>query len=74
RAPLPPGALLALYTDGLIEARGRDIETGLDALRAELAGPPGTLEALADRILTNLLPIPPTDDTVLVLARVRRAP
>ncbi|MFD8633957.1 SpoIIE family protein phosphatase [Streptomyces sp. NPDC059533] len=71
---LPAGAILALYTDGLIEARGRDIETGLDALRAELAGPPGTLEALADRILTNLLPIPPTDDTVLVLARVRRSP
>jgi hypothetical protein len=30
------------------------------------------LEAMADRILTSLLPDPPADDTVLVLARVHR--
>ncbi|WP_262387118.1 SpoIIE family protein phosphatase [Streptomyces sp. TRM49041] len=71
---LPDNATLALYTDGLIEARGRDIETGLDALRAELAHAGGPLEPAADRILRNLLPTPLTDDTVLVLARVHRAP
>ncbi|MFD9306947.1 SpoIIE family protein phosphatase [Streptomyces sp. NPDC060048] len=71
---LPENATLALYTDGLIEARGRDIEAGLEALRAELGRAPGPLEATADRILADLLPAPPTDDTVLVLARVRRAP
>ncbi len=69
---LPENATLALYTDGLIEARGRDIEAGLGRLRTELARDQGSLEATADRILENLLPDPPTDDTVLVLARVHR--
>lgn len=73
---LPGNAILALYTDGLIEARGRDIEVGLEALRAEPGRAPGSLEARADRILASLLPAPPADDTVLVLvlARVHRAP
>ncbi|MFD5145871.1 SpoIIE family protein phosphatase [Streptomyces sp. NPDC058401] len=71
---LPANATLALYTDGLIEARGRDIDTGLEALRVELRRSPGPLEPMADHILTTLLPTPPTDDTVLVLARVHRAP
>ncbi|MFD5100392.1 SpoIIE family protein phosphatase [Streptomyces albidochromogenes] len=71
---LPEDAVLALYTDGLVEARGRDIEAGLDALRAELGRVREPLEATADRILATLLPDPPADDTVLLLARVRRVP
>ncbi|MER5481661.1 SpoIIE family protein phosphatase [Streptomyces sp. NPDC002812] len=71
---LPAHATLVLYTDGLIEARGRDIEAGLGALRAELGRAPGPLEAMADHILASLLPTPPADDTVLVLARVHRSP
>ncbi|MBT2401880.1 SpoIIE family protein phosphatase [Streptomyces sp. ISL-100] len=70
---LAEGDVLALYTDGLIEARGRDIEEGLDAVRAELSCDSGDLEAVADRMLASLLPRPPDDDTVLVLARVHRA-
>ncbi|MEJ8661973.1 SpoIIE family protein phosphatase [Streptomyces sp. MS1.AVA.4] len=69
---LPEGATLALYTDGLIEARGRDIDEGADRLRAELSRASGSLEEEADRILARLLPDPPDDDTVLVLARIRR--
>ncbi|MFF3326242.1 SpoIIE family protein phosphatase [Streptomyces sp. NPDC002889] len=71
---LREGSTLALYTDGLIEARGQDIEEGMDALRGQLHQVSGPLEAAADRIISNLLPAAPTDDTVLVLARVRRAP
>ncbi|MGP3979843.1 SpoIIE family protein phosphatase [Streptomyces sp. KR80] len=71
---LPEDAVLVLYTDGLIEARTHDIQEGLAALRAELHGSPGPLEATADRIIARLLPGEPTDDTVLVLARVRRMP
>jgi serine phosphatase RsbU (regulator of sigma subunit) len=70
---LPGNASLALYTDGLIETRGADLEVGLKALRAELGRTSGPLEAMADRILASLLPAPPADDAVLVLARVRRA-
>ncbi|MFE3993787.1 SpoIIE family protein phosphatase [Streptomyces goshikiensis] len=72
-AELPEGATLALYTDGLIETRGQDIDAGLEALRAQLRGNVDSLEEAADRILGNLLPDTATDDTVLVLARVRRA-
>ncbi|MFF3245929.1 SpoIIE family protein phosphatase [Streptomyces sp. NPDC002870] len=71
---LADNAVLALYTDGLIEARGRDIEEGLDAVRDELRRDSDELEGTADRMLSNLLPGPPDDDTVLVLARVRRSP
>ncbi len=44
---LPPGATLALYTDGLVESRTRPIDDGLTALRGALssalarAGPAG---------------------------------
>ncbi|WKX73808.1 SpoIIE family protein phosphatase [Streptomyces sp. XD-27] len=69
---LPDGATLALYTDGLIEARGHDIDEGLDALRTELGQAFDSLEAAADRILARLAPSAPTDDTVLLLARVHR--
>ncbi|MGI5262086.1 SpoIIE family protein phosphatase [Streptomyces angustmyceticus] len=70
---LPDAALLVLYTDGLIEERDHDIDEGLDALRTEVARPPESLEATADRILARLVPSSPTDDTVLLLARVHRA-
>ncbi|QKW10771.1 ATP-binding protein [Streptomyces sp. NA04227] len=36
---MPEGSLLALYTDGLIETRGRDIDAELETLRGLLASP-----------------------------------
>src|SRR5690606_13590835 len=39
--PLPPGATLLLYTDGLVERRTEDLGTGLERLRrqaSELGG------------------------------------
>ncbi|MFE2230717.1 SpoIIE family protein phosphatase [Streptomyces kronopolitis] len=69
---LPDDSVLALYTDGLIEARGHDIDEGLHALHEELARIPASLEAAADRILARLVPSAPADDTVLLLARVHR--
>ncbi|OHV35314.1 MULTISPECIES: SpoIIE family protein phosphatase [Pseudofrankia] len=35
---VPPGSTLLLYTDGLVERRGRDIEEGIDQAAALLAG------------------------------------
>ena len=50
---LPEGSLLALYTDGLIEARDRDVEAGLDAAaprpRAAAPLPGGDLRHRARR-------------------------
>ncbi len=51
---LPAGALLALYTDGLVEDRCNDIDTGLEALVQALAAGPAALEQLADHALDRL--------------------
>ncbi|MHA4779360.1 SpoIIE family protein phosphatase [Streptomyces sp. MSC1_001] len=67
---LREGDTLALYTDGLIEARGQDIDVGIRTLCGQLAIAKGTLEDTADDIIAHLLPATPTDDTVLVLARI----
>ncbi|MEU1343624.1 SpoIIE family protein phosphatase [Streptomyces sp. NPDC005827] len=71
-AELPEGTLLALYTDGLIEARDRDVEVGLTALREVLARPAPSLETACDTVLEALLPTGrPHDDVALLLARTR---
>ncbi|MFF9066692.1 SpoIIE family protein phosphatase [Streptomyces sp. NPDC014891] len=69
---LRDGDTLALYTDGLVEARGVDIDRGMAALRDRLAAADGSLESAADDVLARLLPEGPTDDAVIVLARIRR--
>ncbi|MEV5508779.1 SpoIIE family protein phosphatase [Streptomyces orinoci] len=70
---LPPGSILALYTDGLVEERGCDIGLGIDRLRASLAhAPAGSLEELADRLLGRARSSPlRSDDTALLLTRYR---
>ncbi|UGQ11676.1 SpoIIE family protein phosphatase [Yinghuangia sp. ASG 101] len=68
---LPEGSTLALYTDGLIEARGRDIDEGLDKLLAALAQPAPSLEGTCDAMLRALLPAHPIDDVALLTARTR---
>ncbi|MFC9297641.1 SpoIIE family protein phosphatase [Streptomyces sp. NPDC057011] len=69
--PLPPGSLLVLYTDGLIEARDRDLDEGLDRLAQALHGAGQPLEELCDGILRSLLPSAPQDDVAVLLARTR---
>ncbi|MFF7161673.1 SpoIIE family protein phosphatase [Streptomyces sp. NPDC008086] len=68
---LPEGSLLALYTNGLIESPDRDVDEGIRRLRHLLTGPEPTLNALCDRILTDLLPPRPSDDVALLIARTR---
>ena len=63
------GSLLALYTDGLIETPGRDIDVGLDLLCEALRRPAAGLEETCDEVLRKVLPEPPADDVVLLLAR-----
>ncbi|AIR96160.1 SpoIIE family protein phosphatase [Streptomyces glaucescens] len=65
---LPPGATLILYTDGLIESPGRNLDEGLDRLRrhaAALARRP--LEDFTDALLARARP-PDNDDDVALLA------
>lgn len=68
KAELPPGSTLLLYTDGLIESPGRNLDEGLDRLRrhaAALARRP--LESFTDELLTRVRP-PDNDDDVALLA------
>ena len=66
---LPPGSVLALYTDGLIEQPGQDIGTGMSRLARTLtASPAQSLDDLCDSVLASLGPHA-RDDTALLLAR-----
>ncbi|MEV5545688.1 SpoIIE family protein phosphatase [Streptomyces sp. NPDC052309] len=74
---LDPGAVLALYTDGLVERPGTDIDDGITALRAALAesgapsAEPGgrSLAAIADRLTVPARQAADRpDDTTLLLA------
>ncbi|MFF9147598.1 SpoIIE family protein phosphatase [Streptomyces sp. NPDC014861] len=67
--PLPPGGLLTLYTDGLIEARDRDLDEGMRQLGRALGRADGPLEEICDAVLGRLLGGPAQDDVALVLAR-----
>jgi hypothetical protein len=72
-APLPPGATLALYTDGLVESRSLPVDEGMAALRAALgtalADPATPLDEACATIIRKLEHH--EDDVTLVLARVR---
>jgi hypothetical protein len=70
-ATLPRGSTLVLYTDGLIEARGRSIDEGLENLRrhaASLARRP--LEPFADLLLERARPARNDDDVALLAIRI----
>ncbi|WP_219670290.1 SpoIIE family protein phosphatase [Streptomyces bambusae] len=67
--PLPPGSLLALYTDGLIEARDRDLDEGMRRLAEALHHLDRPLEEISDTVLQQLLPCPAQDDVAVLLAR-----
>ncbi|MFI9075476.1 PP2C family protein-serine/threonine phosphatase [Streptomyces sioyaensis] len=66
------GAVLVLYTDGLIERRHEDIDVGLARLAAALTRHLGAdAETLADALLAELLPPNgATDDAALVIVRL----
>ncbi|WP_151475908.1 SpoIIE family protein phosphatase [Streptomyces albicerus] len=68
---VPEGAVLTLYTDGLVEARELDVDAGTAALCTALAAPAGNLEDACDNVLKALLPERPADDVALLLARTR---
>jgi PAS domain S-box-containing protein len=66
---LPPGSVLALYTDGLIEHPGEDIGTGMARLARTLtASPARSLDDLCDSVLARL-GAHARDDIALLLAR-----
>ncbi|WP_189557771.1 SpoIIE family protein phosphatase [Streptomyces pilosus] len=77
--PLPPGSVLVLYTDGLVEQPGTDIEARIDVL-ARTAGMaltgvragPEVLDRVADLLIRTFITAPDDhdDDVTLLLLGV----
>ena len=68
------GSLLVLYTDGLVESRGRDIDDGLKRLRS-VFGPTSVaepIESLANLALAGVSSDRQRDDVALLIARLAR--
>ncbi|NHI04956.1 diguanylate cyclase [Streptomyces sp. KO7888] len=77
---IEPGAVLALYTDGLVERPGTDIDDGITALRLALAraGAPAprpgsrSLAGVADRIVVTARHTTDRPDDIALLLATRR--
>ncbi|GAA2304089.1 SpoIIE family protein phosphatase [Streptomyces caniferus] len=71
---LPDGALLALYTDGLVESRHHPLEEGLQAFRTALSHADRPLEDACDQVLSAMDTSHGEDDIALLMARVHGLP
>lgn len=71
--PFPADSLLVMYTDGLVERRGEDIDVGLERLRAIVDGLPSTCSAheARDVIMDELHLADREDDVAIVVVRNR---
>ncbi len=71
---LPEGALLALYTDGLVESRDHPLDEGLEAFRRALGQAGRPLEDVCDHVFGTLDTRHGQDDIALLTARIRGLP
>ena len=69
RIKLPPGTVIALYTDGLVETRTRSFDQGILALQSILSGRHSELDAARDALISSLAERY-EDDVTLILARI----
>jgi len=68
---LLPGQILLLYTDGLVERRGEDIDISLARLAAVAFPSTGELEQLLQSVLRALASSTPDDDIAILAARAQ---
>ncbi|GGU26922.1 magnesium or manganese-dependent protein phosphatase [Streptomyces violascens] len=66
---LDPGQTLLLYTDGLVEQPGTDLDDGMQVLASLVRTGPEDLEALADRLCDVVDERAGDDDVALLLLR-----
>jgi anti-sigma regulatory factor (Ser/Thr protein kinase)/putative methionine-R-sulfoxide reductase with GAF domain len=64
---VPPGSLLVLFTDGLVERAGESLDQGFARFQRALVGAPEDPQELCDRAIEVLLPEGPKSDDVAVL-------
>ncbi len=70
RVELPVGATVALYTDGLVERRNRDLDHGIDRLAALLSENGAAIEETPESLVRSLLAGEADDDVAILLAQV----
>ncbi|MEU2156269.1 SpoIIE family protein phosphatase [Streptomyces sp. NPDC019396] len=71
---IKPGEVLALFTDGLIERPGRDIDVGIEQLRSNLArSGPATVADTADRLIRDARRSTDRPDDIALLLTARWA-
>ncbi|MFJ2780932.1 SpoIIE family protein phosphatase [Kitasatospora sp. NPDC087315] len=68
---LPEEGILALYTDGLVERRGHDLDEGLRLLCRTIADRRGSLEQTCDAVLAALTGRTSEDDIAVIMAQAR---
>ncbi|MEV8094450.1 SpoIIE family protein phosphatase [Kitasatospora sp. NPDC085879] len=68
---LDEDAILVLYTDGLVERRGRDLDEGIDLLRRTVAERRDSLEQTCDAVLAALGAAAGQDDIAVIMAHSR---
>jgi PAS domain S-box-containing protein len=66
-APMHPGSTLLLYTDGLVERPGENIDDGMAELAARVREAPEEPNALCDHLLATLVPAGGAMDDVAIL-------
>lgn len=71
---LPEGSLLAFYTDGLVESRHQDIDSGIADLCRALDDPTLGLDSLCELITAPAATGPAEDDAALLLVRAQALP
>ena len=67
--PVEPGTVIVLYTDGLVEHRGRGLDEGLRALQEALRSAPDDARGISDHLLAELAG-DLEDDVALLVLRV----
>ncbi|MFF5922215.1 SpoIIE family protein phosphatase [Streptomyces flavochromogenes] len=72
RLQLEPGAVLALFTDGLVEKPGQDIDDGIELLRRALAATASLpLAEAADRVIRDARQVTSRPDDIALLLAAR---
>ena len=72
RVPLETGAVLTLYTDGLVERRDSDIDHGIDSLATLLTTCDEVAPDTPAGMVAQLLPQGPDDDVAVLMVQIDR--
>jgi PAS domain S-box-containing protein len=67
---LASNARVVLYTDGLVERRGEDLEQGIRSLARHVAELTGPVDGVPEELVAAMLPDGPDDDVAILVARV----